>query len=82
MLIYLNTKISPEAFTCRIHWLPTKKEETGDFVKTISFRDDPVVPVTLETRFTMRDILETGLLIKSTVKQMQKYVDKHPIDLH
>lgn len=79
LLLYINTKIPPEKFKCIIHWIPTKKEETGDFIKTISFRDDPVVPITFETRFTMQDILLTGQLIKKTIKEMSEYVHNHPL---
>lgn len=72
-LIYVTKKIPPEKFTCKIHWLPTKKQDIG-FSTEISFRDDPVVPITFETKKTMSDLLKFGKFIKNTINEMEKYV--------
>lgn len=73
LLIYVIKKIKPQEFRCFIHWLPTKKDESGDFKTTISFRDDPVIPITFETKRTMTDILRLGLHIKEVVSEMESY---------
>lgn len=73
LLIYITEKIPPEKFRCFIHWLPTK--EDSDF--SIQFRDTPCLPVTIETKRTMADILKFGQRINKTVKKMQEYVDNH-----
>lgn len=76
-LIYIAHKLSPEKFKLFIHWLPTKKEETGDFKTLISFRDDPVVPITFQTKRTMADILKFGGRIQKVWKEMQEYAANH-----
>jgi hypothetical protein len=75
MMIYLINGIPPEEFRYFIHWLPTKKKLNNDFSKCISFRDDPVVPITLETKITLQDLKDFGERIKSTIKEMEEYVD-------
>lgn len=70
LLVYVIKKIKPEDFVYKIHWLPTK--ETGDFV--IDFRDDPVVPITFESKRTMKDILLYGTKIMRIVKEMEQFV--------
>lgn len=78
LLIYITEKIPPEKITCKIHWLPTKKTETGDFKTSIVFRDNPPIPFTFETKFKMSDILKFGQKINETVKEMEKYVKTYP----
>ena len=75
LLVYITKKIPPEKFRCFIHWLPTKKDESGNFDVKISFREDPVVPITFETRRTMKDLLLFGTKIMSTVALMKKFVE-------
>ncbi len=69
LLLFLTEKLKPERFKCAIHWLPTMKDEKG----IITFRDDPVEPVTFETSRTMSDILNFSAYIKKTVKDMESY---------
>lgn len=75
ILIYVTKKIPPEKFACFIHWLPTVKKESGDFDDKISFRDNPVVPITVEYHFTMKDITTFGVFITETVKSMHAFVE-------
>ncbi len=74
---YITHKIDPSDFTCYIHWLPTVRADSGDFSVVISFRDDPVVPITFTTYRTMEDILTFGGKVIKTVDAMQKYLDQH-----
>lgn len=68
-LMYLKHKIRPEEFELWIDWLPTI--ESGDF--GIEFRDNPVIPVSIETHRTMKQILTFGSRIKTRYKEMQAY---------
>lgn len=70
LLVYVTKKLKPEDFVYKIHWLPTK--ETGDF--KIAFRDDPVVPITFDTKRTMKDIAVFGNKIKKTVEEMERFI--------
>ena len=73
LLIYITKKIPPEKFKCLIHWLPTK--ENGSF--DIEFRDNPVKVITIETKRSMKDLLNFGTYIHETIKSMEKYVLDH-----
>lgn len=76
LLIYITYNIPPEKFTCGIHWLPTKKEETGDFKVTISLiKEDDIK--SFKTKYTMADLLSFIKDIKDIYKQMEKYCKKH-----
>lgn len=77
MLYITDKKIKPEEWKLGIHWLPTKKsDETGDFKpRIITFRDDPVIPITFETKRTMADLLKFAQYIKQTIKSMENYVN-------
>ncbi len=68
LLLFITHKIPPEKFRCFIHWLPT--QENGDF--TISFAQ-PVVPVRIQTRRTMVDILNFGARINRVYAEMETY---------
>lgn len=72
LLVYLTKKIKPEKFRCFIHWLPT--QERGDF--TIGFTDTFKVE-TFETKRTMRDILNFGMRINKTLREMEEYCLRH-----
>jgi len=74
LMIYLMTKIPPEEFRYFIHWIPTKKVESGNFEMRIDFRDNPIVPYTFETKITTADILKFINRIEFTVKEMEKYI--------
>ena len=74
-LIYISKKIQPEKFHCYIHWLPTTKMESGSFDVKIQFRDNPVVPITFETKRNMGDLLKFGDKVQQTVEDMQKVND-------
>ena len=76
-LIYITYKIPPEQFTCFIHWLPTQKEERGDFNDVISFRDNPVRVFSFKTKRTMTDLLYFGEKIKKVIGEMEMYVRNH-----
>lgn len=69
LLLYLIDGIRPDDIELYIHWLPTK--EDGDF--TISFIDDKDVR-SFKTRRTMLQVLEFGIDIKKTIKEMEQYV--------
>jgi len=76
MMLYIaNKKIKPEEWELGIHWIPTKKTETGDFKTIIDFRDNPIVPFSFPTKRTMLDILKFGGKIKNTAALMEKYLD-------
>jgi hypothetical protein len=71
-LLYIVKKVKPEEFKCYIHWLPTK--ENGDFSITLINENDVQ---TFETKRTMRDLLEFGARINTTVKAMNEYLQSH-----
>lgn len=73
LLLHLAEKIKPEDISMFISWLPTVQK--GDW--TIGFRDNPVVPVVIETRRTMRQCLEFGARIKRVRKEMLAYAQNH-----
>lgn len=73
LFLWLTEKIKPESMRFFINWMPTK--EGGDF--QISFRDEPMIPVLIETRRTMNDILNFGMRINDTYKQMDEYCKNH-----
>lgn len=72
LLLWLTNNVKPEQFKCYIHWLPTK--ENGDFSITLI---EPVKIHTFETKRTMRDLLDFGKRINSTVKLMNAYANNH-----
>ncbi len=74
-LFIADKTLKPEEWTCGIHWLPTKKTEHGNFDTDITFRDDPVVPISFTTKRTMLDLLEFCARIKKTVKLMEEFVN-------
>lgn len=69
---YITTKVLPEDVEIKLFYMPT--QENGDF--SISF----VEPIednikTFTTKRTMKDVIEFGRFINTTVDEMQKYVD-------
>lgn len=72
LLIYITYKIPPEDFTCGIHWLPTKREDSGDFNAIISFIDEKDIK-TFSTKYTMQDILSFIKFIKKIYKEMEQF---------
>ena len=75
LLLYITHKIKPEDFTCYIHCIPTKKEESGDFKTTISLVGNEIM--TFKTKRSMQDILKLGAKINKTIAEMEKYVQNH-----
>lgn len=71
LMIYLIDKVKPGDMTFRIVWLPT--QEQGDF--SIGFREWPPKVKVFDTKRSMQDILLFGQRIKSTLAEMQKYVE-------
>lgn len=70
-LLYLTEQVKPEEFSCRIHWLPTKKTIKG--IKTkIELVDDKFQ--TFEVTFTTVDMLNFEIYIKDTFKEMEEFV--------
>lgn len=74
---YISKRISPEKFTCRIHWVPTVRNEFGNFDVKIELRDKPVKTITFDTRRTMKDILNFAVKVNRVVLEMQEYVRNH-----
>lgn len=77
LLLYVAEKIKPEDFTCYIHWIPTKANETGDFIKTISFLRGEAHFETFTVKHTMTDILKFANYLKDIYKQMEEYIKNH-----
>jgi len=78
LMHFIKEKIRPEEVACKLVWLPTKREEGGDFKVHISFIE-PIEETfkIFKTKRTMSDILRFGERIKSTYKAMQEYVENH-----
>lgn len=70
LLLYLTRKIKPEDLQLYVDWLPT--QIGGDF--SISLINDKDVH-TFKTRRTMRQVLEFGVRIQTTVKAMELYAN-------
>jgi len=69
----ITNKVKPEEVACRLHWLPT--QENGDF--SISFIE-PVKVHTFETARTTRQVLNFGMKINKTYRDMEEFVKSHP----
>lgn len=67
LLIYLKYKIPPEKFICQIRWMPT--EEYRKKIRLIN-----TLPVIIETRRKLIDILKYGSKIKEIQRRMEDYV--------
>lgn len=82
-LLYAIEKIKPENMRSFISWLPTKQvRSAGSGLRNrddfkIEFRDDPVVPVIIETRRTMKDLAEFGTRIMKARAAMLLYAKNH-----
>lgn len=72
LLLYITEKIPPEEFDCFIHWLPTKKTETGDFKVTIEFIEEGRFE-TFTVKHTLQDILLFAGEIKKVYKEMEQF---------
>lgn len=70
LMNYISNKIKPEEVRCRLHWLPT--EQNGDFSISLI---RPIKVHTFETRRTMQQILNFGMKINRTYREMQEYVE-------
>jgi len=73
LLIYITMKIRPEEFDCYIYWLPTKKEEDGNFDIKVSLISETDFK-TFKCKHTMTEILKFGTYIKETFKEMEEYI--------
>ncbi len=77
LLAYLTEKIKPEDVSLFIDWLPTHIKD-GEIV----FREEDhrkLVPVTFETRRSMKDMLEFGQFIMDTYAAMLEYCKHRPV---
>ncbi len=75
LLLYITHKIKPEDFTCYIHCLPTRKEESGDFITKISLIEPADKNImTFKTKRTMSDLAKLGAKINKVVAEMEEYV--------
>jgi hypothetical protein len=72
LMNYITNKVRPEEVRCRLHWIQT--EENGDF--SISFVQ-PIKVHTFETKRTMQQILNFGMKVNKTYKEMQDFVTNH-----
>jgi hypothetical protein len=68
----ITNKIKPQDVKCRLHWLPT--QENGDF--SISFIE-PVRVRTFETKRTMQQVLNFGMKINKTYREMIDFVKNY-----
>lgn len=78
LMHYLITKTRPEDLDITLWWMPTKRQENGDFTVEISF----IEPIEKNIKFfktkrTMKDILSFGVEIKKTYKKMELYALSH-----
>lgn len=76
LLLYIAKKIDPNDFTCYIHWIETKKTETGDFKVNIDFVKEGTFQ-TFKVRHTMREILSFAVYLKNVYKEMEDYLKNH-----
>jgi hypothetical protein len=72
LLLWITERFNPEDFECRIHWLPTKENESFEivFVEEGKFQ-------TFVVRHKMSDILKFGQKILKVHKEMEEYCEKH-----
>lgn len=74
-MYYLTTKVKPEEVSITLYWMPTVRKESGDFTVTIDFVDDIENNIkSFSTKRTMSDILNFGIRIKNTIKEMESYI--------
>lgn len=69
LMHYITTKIPPEQMEVKLVWLPTR--EDGDFTIQLV---EPCIPQIFTTKRTMTDILNFGVYINQTVKEMEDYI--------
>lgn len=75
---YLNNKIRPEDCKFWLEWIPTKRiMQSNGFNYSIEFDSKPAQVLRFNVKVTMQDILKFGSVIKSTVNEMEKYVQYH-----
>jgi len=70
LMIYIKHKIEPEKFRCAIQWMPTHIKD-GE----VAFVEEGEV-ITIETKRTMKDILEFGQEIVKVRQQMLDYYNR------
>lgn len=68
-------KIRPENMKFSIDWLPTHYEDNK--IAFIESDHKKLVPTTIHTKRTMKDILEFGTRIKDTWKKMEAYATRY-----
>lgn len=79
LMNYITNKIKPEDVEIQLAWMPTKREETGNFEVTISFIEPIEENIKIfKTKRTMVDILKFAAYIKEIHKQMQSYALAYP----
>lgn len=72
LMNYISSRIKPEDTKFFLEWIPTKK--MGDY--SIEFAHNPPQVIHFKTKRTMKDILEFGARINSTVQKMEDYINK------
>ena len=78
LMHFVMTKIPPEELEITLWWMPTKREESGDFKVKISFIEPIEKNIKMfHTKRTMRDVLIFGERINKTRKEMEKYAKTH-----
>lgn len=77
LMHFITNRIPPEEVECLLVWLPTKRNEKGNFDVDISLVE-PVVPQIFKTKRTTADILRFGARIKKTYKEMLEYAESRP----
>lgn len=74
LFIYITYKIKPEDIEIKLWWMPTKKEESGNFDVKISFVDNIEENIKMfKTKRTMVDILKFAQYIQETYKAMEEF---------
>lgn len=79
---YLLEKIKPEKCRFFLEWIPTRKvprknNDYSGFDYDIDFRDIEPMVIHFETKRTTRQVLEFGVEIKNTLREMEQYVRNH-----
>lgn len=74
LMNYITFRVKPEDVEVQLVWMPT--QENNDF--SISFVDDIESKIKIfKTKRTMTDILNFGMSINKTYKDMIKYIEDH-----
>ena len=74
LMNYITNKIKPEEVEVSLVWMPTQKEESGNFEVKISFVEPIEENIQIfTTKRTMVDILKFANRIKKVYNEMQQY---------